>query len=309
MKDIWIVGDHLLRDTYPYLQRIMQNQSSAEEIYLQATYDVYAFYPDFTQDNVLSMVRNAVVSGLNSQPRFPSAIVILIGNLLLVQDKLFLPSELEKKVRWILREINSAITTRKSLLKPKCFTYGEPRIIWVKSFQTQVGDLVKPENLLKFNNLLRRICASKAIYTPGLRSFEASTARCYDRKARINEKSCEEMWISMSEALKLIDERDEHYFINKKVEERLKELKQDGELKFERKASTYLSVTGKSSFTEANPKYRGHGDDIRRNSDLSYYSKRRPREYDYSRTDERRHDEDAYRRRDYQHHHSRFHSR
>lgn len=154
VKDIWLVGDHFLRDTYPFLQRLQQNQTSSNAIYLHSTYDVFAFFLDFTQTNVLMMVRNAAVTGLNTQTRLPSAIIILLGDLLLTHDQLFLPSELEKKVRWILRDISAAIATKKSLLNPKCFTFGEPRIIWVKAFQTTVGDKINKDNLLKFNNLL-----------------------------------------------------------------------------------------------------------------------------------------------------------
>lgn len=244
------MGDHLLRDAHPFLQKLEYEYQHGQHNYLHATYDAYAFYPDFTEDNPLVMIRNAVVSGFNLRPRFPNAIIILTGTLLLSQDELFLPSELDKKVRWIIREISNTISTMKSLVKPKCFTFGEPRIFWVKNFQTAVGDPIPPEHLLKFNNLVRRIAAGKAIYTPVLDLFVSSTARCYDRKSRIIDKSFDEMWLAVSEMIKSIDERDEHYYVNKKVEDRLRELKQEGELKFERKASTYLAVTGQSSFSE-----------------------------------------------------------
>lgn len=266
-KEVWFVGDHLLRDAHSYLQAMEYAYKHGDHNYLHATYDTYVFYPDFTETNYISMITNSVTKGFNSRPRFPNAIIIVTGTGIIVEDELFLPSELEKKIRWVFREIASTIATCKSLVKPKCFTFGEPRIFWVKNFQTTSGDPVPSEYLVKFNNLVRRVASGKAIYTPSLDLFVASMSRCYDRKNRVLEKSFKEFWLSVSDMLKTIDERDEHYYINKKVEERLKELKQDGELKFERKASTYLAVTGKKNFSDRHQDEAVYGPRIDRGRD------------------------------------------
>lgn len=105
--------------------------------------------------------------------------------------------------------------------------------------------------------------------------------------------------------LKTIDERDEHYYINKKVEERLKELKQEGELKFERKASTYLAVTGKETFAESKHERQPQADhsfDHGRDRPRYHHSrddsdgKRRTDHYRFdSRSHRRRHAHDGFR--------------
>lgn len=250
MKDIWFIGDQLMRDAYPFLQNLKSAFLHGETCYLMETYDVYGYYPSFTETNPLTMIRNSATDGFNAHLKMPNAIVIVSGTALLTQDPLFLPSELERKVRWIIKEILALIMTRKSQLLPKNFTFGEPRIIWVRTVQTHSGDPVATDTMLKFNNLLHRICSAKAIYTPDLELFNSTSMRCYDHHGRIIDNSFKEFWWAVSDVIKQIDSRDEQYFITKKVEERLRELKNEDEMTFERKASTYLAVTGARDFSE-----------------------------------------------------------
>lgn len=145
--------------------------AKGEHNYLYHTYDAYVYYPHFTATNILSMVRNAVIEGLNDHLKFPSAIILLTGHLFINHEPYFLPSEMEKKIRWLLREISSSISIRKSQLEPKCFVLEEPRIIWIRGFQVSQRNLIAPDHLLKFNNMLRRICSAKAYYSPDLELF------------------------------------------------------------------------------------------------------------------------------------------
>lgn len=248
-----------MRDGYHCLQNQKTAAQHGDVCYLQDTYDTYGYHPVFTDKNPLAMIRNTAIEAFNSHLKMPNAIVIIAGTDLITQDPLFLPSEIDKKIRWIIREIMAAVECRKSNLKPKNFTFGEPRIMWVRACQVKTGDPVPWENITKFNNILYRICAGKAIYTPELSSFAASTTRLYDRTGRINESAFKEYWLAISEAIKAVDQKDEQYFISKKVEDRLKELRDEDHLRFERKASTYLAVTDSKSFVEAarkKPKYQ-----------------------------------------------------
>lgn len=160
-----------MRDAYPFLQNLKAANHQGDKCYLLDTYDVYGYFPVFTETNPLAMIRNTIYEAFNAHLKMPNAIVIVAGTDLLTQDKLFLPSELEKKLRWILKEITIAVTTRKSDLKPKNFTFGEPRIIWIKSFKTTESHVIPNENILKFNNLLRRTCASKSFLCSRIRTL------------------------------------------------------------------------------------------------------------------------------------------
>lgn len=65
MKDIWFVGDHLVRDAYPYLQQLETDHKKGECNYLHENYDTYAYFPSFTDSNMLGMIQSTFIEGLN----------------------------------------------------------------------------------------------------------------------------------------------------------------------------------------------------------------------------------------------------
>lgn len=179
LKDVWIIGDHLVRSAYPYLQRIQDEHDSGHENHLHGNYDVYGFYPAFTENNVLTMVRNSLVEGMNRRYKFPSAIVILLSDQIIVEDPLYLPSEVDRKIKWILCEIDSLIQIRKSSLPTKAYIFGEPCIMWLRTFQNTKANYLSHDLLLKFNNMLRKTCMAKAVYTIPVQYPSESSLRCF----------------------------------------------------------------------------------------------------------------------------------
>lgn len=173
---------------------------------------MYGFYPAFTETNVLKMIRNTLVEGLNARLKLPSIIVVLCADQLLLEDPLYLPSELERKVKWVLREVCKLIQTRKTSLHTKSFTLGEPRIMWVRAFQNSKRNDTDKENLLKFNNMLCRICIAKAIYTIPTPSFSSTNIRCFDfdNKTQIREGFVT-LWEDIIAGIKSHDEMDKYY--------------------------------------------------------------------------------------------------
>lgn len=91
-----------MRDAYSFLQNLKAAFLHGDKCYLQETYNSFGYYPVFTETNPLSMIRNTAVEGLNAHLKMPNAIVIIASNKIISQDPLFLPSEIERKLRWIL---------------------------------------------------------------------------------------------------------------------------------------------------------------------------------------------------------------
>lgn len=240
VKDVWIIGDHLARDAYPYLQQMDQDHKRGCENYLQENYDHYAYFPCFTDKNVLAMIRNAFVEGLNRRLKLPNAVIILFGEQLLREDPLFLPSEFERKLKWLIRELDVNIKIRKGSLPPKAYNLGQPRIMFVQAFRTCKSSLINPDQLLKFNNLLRRTCITKAIYTIPI---DDTTLRCFERngKTQITE-GFKFLWQEIINGLKLHDEKDRLHEVNQLVDQRLKEMNWDKQSKQERRDHTVESV-------------------------------------------------------------------
>lgn len=212
-SDVWFIGDHLFRQAYPYLQELQNDHQAGQVNYLHENYDTYIFYPNFAENNVLTMVRNGFVEALNKRLKLPSAVIILTSDQLIVEDPLYLPSEIDRKLKWILREIDSAIKIRKSLLPLKAYTLGELRIMWVRAFQNSKANSVPKDTMLKFNNMLRRICMAKAVYTIPPTSYEESSQRCFDYNGTTQMKDgFKKLWHDVIQGIK------QHNHNNKQAE-------------------------------------------------------------------------------------------
>lgn len=210
LKDVWFIGDHLIRNAFPYLQQLQQEHDTGRENYLHSHYDTYVFYPNFTETNVLTMIRNGFVERLNRRLKLPNdPVIIITTDQLLIEDPLYLPSEVDHKLKWILRELDAAIKVRKSSLPTKAYTFGEPRIMWVRAFQNTRANYISDEIMLKFNNMLRKTCMAKAVYTIPTVGYDSAIARCfnYDGKTQIKE-AFDTLWHDIINGIKRHDESD-----------------------------------------------------------------------------------------------------
>lgn len=222
VKDVWVIGDHMARDAYPYLQQLDMEHKKGFENYLYANYDHYAYFPSFTETNVLKMARNSLIDGLNRRAKLPNAVIVLLGEQIIVEDPLFLPSEFERKFKWLLREWDVNIKLRKSSLPSKAYTMGQPRIMWVQGFRTRRGSKINPDHLLKFNNLLRRTCMAKAVYTIPV---DDSSFRCFDFDGKTHlPEGFKFLWQEIVNGLQFHDQRDKQYETDRLVDSRLKEI-------------------------------------------------------------------------------------
>lgn len=225
VKDLWIIGDHLSRIAFPYLQQLGEDHKRGYVNYLHENYDHYVHFPSFTETNVLKMVRNSLVEGLNRRIKLPSVIVVMCSEQILTEDPLFLPSEVERKIKWLVREIETIIKVRKGILPIKAYTLGEPRVMWVQLFQNSKANKLNGDNLQKFNNILKRICHAKAIYM--LPIDTGSATRCFDFDGRTQIKDgFNTLWLEIANGIKFHDGRDKQYEVAQLVEAKLAEIKQ-----------------------------------------------------------------------------------
>lgn len=237
-KDIWIVGDHLVRTAYPYLQKLDGEHKRGYPNYIQDHYDHYGYFPSFTESNTLKMLRDTLVEGLNRRIRLPNCIIILCSEKLITGDPLYLPSELERKIKWVIKEYIHLINIRKSLLPAKAYVMGEPRIMWVQAFNNTRRNNISTDQIVKFNNLLRRVCATKAIYTIPI--DDVNSSRCFDRDGKTQiEDGFRYLWHEIINGVKHHDEKDKQNEINHLVEERLNEMNLKDSVRQENRQHTY----------------------------------------------------------------------
>lgn len=186
------------------------------------------------------MIRNTLVEGLNRRVRLPNAIIVLCSENFIMDDPLFLPSEFERKLKWILREFMTLIEIRKSILPQKAYILGEPRIMWVQAFNNTRRNKLQPDQLQKFNNLLRRLCGMKAIYTIPIKD---SSSRCFDFDGKTQiEEGFNYLWHQIIQGLKYHDEKDKQHQVNALVDDRLSEINLQSALRADGNHHTFQAV-------------------------------------------------------------------
>lgn len=242
-----MIGDHLARLAYPYLQQLDEDHRRGFRNYLQENYDHYVFFPSFTETNVLKMIRNCLVEGLNRRINLPDTIIVLCGEKFITEDPLYLPLEFERKIKWILREFETLIRIRKSLLPEKAYTLGQPRIMWVCAFQNTRANGIAGENLNRFNNLLKRLCSTKAVYTIPVQ--DNNSIRCFDTNGKTQiAEGFKFLWQEIINGVKHHDERDRQHEINQLVDDRLKEINFQNRNRQDRESYTVSSLERNLSF-------------------------------------------------------------
>lgn len=199
---------------------MQEDHGSGHLNYLHSNYDTYVFYPTFTETNVLTMVRNAFIEALNRRIKLPSTVVILLSDQIIVEDPLYLPSEIDRKLKWILRELDAAVKIRKSLLPTKAYIFGQPRFMWVRGFNNTRANYISDEILIKFNNMLRKTCMAKAVYTIPTYSYNESAARCFDFDGKTQIKDgFNLLWHDIIHGIKSHDLSDERAEIDRVLKE------------------------------------------------------------------------------------------
>lgn len=299
IKDVWFIGDHMVRNAYPYLQSLQEDHGTGHVNYMHANYDTYVFYPVFTETNVLTMVRNSLVEALNRRLKFPTTIVILLSDQIIMEDPLYLPSEIDRKIKWLLREIDAIIKIRKSLLPAKAYIFGEPRIMWVRAFNNTKSNYISRDILLKYNNMLRKICMAKAVYTIPTYTYDESGSRCFDRDGKTQIKEgFDLLWYDIITGIKKHDHNDEQANIDQIIREHGKLRDHNDSANYSSKVSTNRSDHPETNHDQNN--YHGEGDGY---NNSSYHRKSDGRR---THRKSRREDKDDYHRSRRRSHHSRY---
>lgn len=170
---MWFVGDDLLSLGIPVYQQIKADHNNGKIVhYLEASYDTYFFDGDYRERNHLSMITNAFTRGLNERARLPHTVVLLTSSKFFAKQETFLPSEADKKIRWILKQVDHLLKSRKADIPYKSHQGQWTCVVWAQILPTH-ADMWKlqaakrrdqspfPERLTRFNKLLNKICTAK----------------------------------------------------------------------------------------------------------------------------------------------------
>lgn len=134
-NQIWILGDSLLKTSASCLTALKTayiNDPTKPRLYIHDNYDVItAFEDENSKDNFLRQVRNNLAHLMKIHYKLPEKIIIILNNTIL-DDTAFAVTQLAEMLKWLLAEIESAISTRRKQLPIRCLKKGEPSVHLLK---------------------------------------------------------------------------------------------------------------------------------------------------------------------------------
>ena len=130
-ETIWFIGDGFLAGTYSKGYQ----QTEQNEQFLREHFGVLAFHNDQHLDtNLISRIRNVLVSALNKHSKLPKLVVIVLDNDMIKfvdHEKYGASIALGKIMDVVVESLDSVIKTRKDQIAKNAYRDQEPHFIWM----------------------------------------------------------------------------------------------------------------------------------------------------------------------------------
>ena len=220
-KDLWILGDSFIREMFHTLRAMkfrpgqIRNDSNANlEPYIHRKYNVRAYYNknQFSQENALARLYNALVKGINDNAKLPRIILVIPGveffNSINHKDY-GVSLMIGKCIDWYLTNFQREIRTRKMDIYQKrigAVEHLEPKVIWVKMLieGNRSSTLID-----KFNAILEQ-----GLFNSGS-GFIMETLRfhpaLWDRNQKLNHDGRIQFWQHISRIIKGFDKQQTRF--------------------------------------------------------------------------------------------------
>lgn len=218
--------------------------------YLEASYDTYFFDGDYRERNHLNMICNAFTRALNERPRLPHTVIIITSAKFFSKQETFLPSEADKKIRWILKEMDHNLKTRKEDIPYKSHQGQRTRIIWMQVLPTH-ADVWKldaarkrdqspfPERLTRFNKLLDKICTAKNHYFLEIKDIIDTDGKALSRyTGNLTDFGFELVFKEITRSVKFLDNKAREQEKDRIIEDEIKYLRLQNKLLQESQSET-----------------------------------------------------------------------
>ena len=133
MESMWIIGDTFVASSY---QRFLKMETSQTRFYIRDNYDVFAFFNNNHFDtNILSRIRNVLVTALNQHEKLPRFLCVIIDNDILRfinHNKHGINLELGTYLEWLLAEFDRILNIHVEQLPCKCRIADQnfPHVLW-----------------------------------------------------------------------------------------------------------------------------------------------------------------------------------
>ena len=219
VKDVWLVGDKMLRTIYATLPAMRRESKLAklQEPYLYKYYNVKRYYADLNNytGNALERIQNALIKAINDNQHLPRFLLVFPDrDLITSMGKEFIKfgvgDALGRIVDKLIANVDRIVNNRKTDLyfkRPGAISPGEPKFIWIKMIRrpNEASNSVQSVRT-KFNSILEKAITGKRhnyiLDFDGVLSNDS-----FDRNAELNPTGMIEAWLEIDRKIQMFDKQ------------------------------------------------------------------------------------------------------
>lgn len=201
------------------------NDPTKPRLYIHDHYDVIPHFDDsMAKNNFLWQIRSNLAQLMKIHYKLPEKIVIILNNTIL-DDTAFAVSQLANLLKWLLSEIEAAITFRRKHLPIRCLKDGEPAVFLMKMIPR--GN--RSDNSEMFKSVRRKLNTEIPTIMDKfeygfINAYEITSTSSifYDRHGKtLSPAGIIQFWVSISDTIKEMNEnKRQKTYGDKQVEER-----------------------------------------------------------------------------------------
>lgn len=210
-REIWVLGDSFLTMAAQHLEywKAAAQRDPHETTYMLKWYDVKTISSQSASSNAVEVITTLLVTMLNTQPKLPHTIVVLLGDTKFWCDDIALKYAMDTIMIGLLKEIKRIIQLRQRDLPPKAVS-PDPLIYFVKLHWKPENAIdsvwMYPKKRRTFNRLLDSIMRPRGVKTISLNEITVKVDKGFFLNHRsLSERGFRQIWKSLSEAISDFD--------------------------------------------------------------------------------------------------------
>ena len=211
IKDLWIIGDDFVRDTYKALPALKRRNTRNHTTgpYMMDTYNVIPLMYQ-KNGNIFANLLNNLIDGLNEIHKIPRIILIMPDKSIIKgikHEEYGVSKILGICLNHLVKQLSESIERKKQcmeLLKPGSITPGEPKFIWLKMIDRPNKKDKSLKQRDKFNAILEEeLSARNHNYIMDIN--DKLDIGCFDRHGYLTPRGMELTWIEIDQIIKSFD--------------------------------------------------------------------------------------------------------
>lgn len=206
-KEIWVFGDKQMTFIAQHLDywKEQARKDPHEALYILHRFDVKAFPSHSTSSNSVEVILSSLIGALNTRPKLPDLMVIMLGDTKFWCDNQTLKFTMDTVLKTLVKELKRIIEIRQRDLPVKALG-SDPRIFFVKLNWKPEKSLDSvpqyPMRRRTFNKLLDAIVRPRGANTILLHEInEKIDPDFFLGHGDLSPKGYRQLWASLSEAI------------------------------------------------------------------------------------------------------------